>query len=321
MRKVFLISILATILVAGAGYFMSMPASLPASVLPQDYRGDTVNGKTLFYAGGCGSCHGSPKGGKCDHPRVENKEILAGGRCLKTAFGTFFVPNISPDKENGIGRWSKIDFANAMLRGVSPRGQHYFPAFPYTSYHLMPIEDVLDLKAFMNTLAPSKGRNKPHELDFPYSMRRMVGLWKWLYFDHKTAAHRKTGSASQLARGRYLVEGPAHCGECHTPRDKLGGLRRDLAYSGAPAPGGEGWIPNITPHKTGLRSWTESQIADLLATGLTPDFDSIGGEMVSVQENLAKISASDRAAIAHYLKTLKPIQGLKRPKKKKSSAK
>lgn len=300
---------------------MSAPDTLRASILPQQYKASAANGKTLFYAGGCGSCHAAPKNNKCDYPRARNKEVLPGGRCLKTKFGTFYVPNISPDHDNGIGGWSRIDFVNAMLRGVSPSGHHYFPAFPYTSYHLMPIEDVLDLKAFIDTLKPSHNRNRAHQLEFPYSVRRFVGLWKWLYFKPRPVEHRKSHNVSLHERGRYLVEGPGHCGECHTPRDALGGKLQELAYSGAPAPSGKGWIPNITPHKSGLHSWSEADIVGLLTTGLTPEYDSIGGEMVSVQENLAKLSASDRRAIAKYLKSLKPIAGLKRPKKKKSGQK
>ena len=182
----------------------------------------------------------------------------------------------------------------------------------------MALEDVLDLKAYLETLPKSNTMNKPHDLAFPYSLRRLVGLWKWMNFDRHRPSNRHDIGTSQLARGRYLVNGPGHCRECHTPRDRWGTRRRELAFSGAPTASGKGWVPNITPHKSGLKNWSENQITDLLATGLKPDFDTIGGDMVAVQENMKKIGAADRAAIAHYIKSIKPIKGLKRPPKKKT---
>jgi len=324
MRKVLKFSAWGAGLALAGLYFLSAPYPLPKSAIPA-YSADIKNGETMYHASGCASCHAAPgaadgatdKANKCDDPRSKNKMALSGGRCLKTKFGEFIVPNISPHKTAGIGSWTKLEFVNAMLRGISPGGQHYYPAFPYTSYHQMAIEDVLDLKSYMDTLPPSNTKTKSHDLAFPYSVRRFIGLWKWLKFGAVKPVSRKDIGASLAERGRYLVRGPGHCGQCHTPRDALGALRSELALSGAPAASGKGWVPNITPHKTGLKSWGENQIADLLATGLTPDFDSIGGDMVAVQENMKEIGASDRAAIAHYLKSLKPVEGLKRPPAKK----
>ncbi len=116
------------------------------------------NGRYMFNAGGCASCHAAPASAKCDDPNYKDPLILAGGRCLKSAFGTFYAPNITQDKETGIGRWSDEDFIRAMTEGVSPDGRHYYPAFPYTSYRQMKRDDLLDLKAFLDTLpaVPSK---------------------------------------------------------------------------------------------------------------------------------------------------------------------
>ena len=315
MRKYLSITAVAVLVVLAGLYVQSAAKPYPASIIPQ-HKADIKNGKALFYIGGCASCHAAPRGGKCDDPRTEQKDLLSGGRCLKTRFGTFNIPNISSDMNAGIGAWSDLEFVNAMIRGISPRGRHYYPAFPYTSYYLMAVEDVIDLKAYLDTLPASKTINRPHKLAFPYSLRRFVGLWKGLHFKEQRPVYRRALGTSQLDRGRYLVNGPGHCGECHTPRNSSGALRPELALSGAPNASGKGWVPNITSHKTGLEDWTENQIADLLATGLKPDFDSIGGDMVAVQENLKEIGASDRAAIAHYLKSLKPLQGLTRPPKK-----
>jgi len=316
MRKVLTFTALVVILMFVGLYYVSGSSPLPAGVIPS-HSADLKNGEALFHAGGCASCHAAPAGKKCDDPRSKDKTVLSGGRCLKTKYGIFYVPNISSDALNGIGSLTDIEFANAMLRGISRRGRHYYPSFPYTSYSNMTLEDVLDLKAYLGTLPPSKRRGQAHELAFPYSLRQIVGFWKFLNFERQKPNYRQYLGSSQLDRGRYLVEGPGHCGECHTPRDAMGALRPELALSGAPAATGKGWVPNITPHKSGLKTWSENQISDLLATGLTPDFDSIGGDMVAVQENMKEIGASDRAAIAHYLKSLNPVEGLSPPPKKK----
>jgi len=267
---------------------------------------DLKNGKTMFFAGGCASCHAAPASDRCDDPKIKNEFELAGGRCLKTDFGTFYVPNISPDKESGIGGWTDAQFIKAMREGLSPKGEHYYPAFPYTSYQRMPDKDLIDLKAFLDTLPPVKSKVPDHDLAFPFRFRSALAPWKWMFLDGKR--FKPDPSKSDLInRGAYLVEGPGHCGECHSPRNLLGGIEAGKKFSGGPNPEGEGIIPNITPHKTGIADWTEKHIADALETGLTPDFDTFGGSMVKVQENMAKLSAEDRAAIAAYLKSLKPI--------------
>jgi mono/diheme cytochrome c family protein len=283
-------------LLALAFWIMTLPGGRLEDDLPS-HIADLKNGADLFHAGACASCHAEPDSDD-DGPL-----LLGGGRELPTEFGLFRVPNISPDTETGIGGWSDIDFVNAMQVGVSPDGRHYYPAFPYPSYSRMSLEDVLDLKAFIDTLPPVAHVVGPHELGFPWNLRRGVGLWKKRYLD-STPVIAVDQQDDLLLRGRYLVEGVAHCGECHTPRDRFGGLDRNRWLSGAPNPDGEGNIPNITPHDDGLSDWSQKDLAYYFRSGLTPDFDTSGGSMVEVQENLARLSDFDREAIAAYLKAI-----------------
>ncbi len=297
-------------------YISTMPRMIDVSALPQ-HVADLKNGEYIYHAGGCGSCHSAPASAKCDDPKSSDKRVLSGGRCLVTPFGIFFMPNISPDRETGIGGWSNIQFVNAMMRGVSPTGAHYYPAFPYTSYQRMRYADVLDLKAFLDTLPAIKSRAPDHELALPFRLRRGLGLWKRLYLDGEQFED-DPAAAEMVNRGAYLVEGAAHCGECHTPRSLFGGPVESARFSGGPAPEGKGYIPNITPHKTGIGGWSRKDIVYALETGLTPSFDSFGGTMVAVQENMAKLTPDDRIAIAAYLKTLTPVAGTAPKKSGKS---
>jgi mono/diheme cytochrome c family protein len=215
------------------------------------------------------------------------------------------VPNISPDPETGIGGWSTLDFANAMLRGVSPGGQHLYPAFPYASYARMRVEDVIDLKAFMDTLPPVSNRVAGHDLGFPFGIRRGIGVWKRLYLSPAPVLALPDASDA-VRRGQYLAEGAGHCGECHTSRDAMGGPKTSLWLAGAPNPEGRGVIPNITPGPGGLE-WSETEIVDAFKTGFKPDFDTLGGRMGAVQENLAHLPDADLQAIAAYLKAVPPL--------------
>ncbi|QIE55504.1 cytochrome c [Pikeienuella piscinae] len=256
--------------------------------------GDPARGERIFHIGGCASCH-TP-------PGAEGEVALGGGRAFVTAFGTFHAPNISPGPE-GIGGWSEEDLANAMIEGVSPQGEHYYPAFPYTSYARMALTDVVDLHAHLMTLPVSDKTSVAHEVSFPFSVRRGVGLWKRLYLSPHPVI--ETGDP-QIERGRYLVEGPGHCSECHTPRDAFGGLKRGRWMAGGPNPDGKGSIPNITPGKGGL-DWSAADIAEYLKSGFTPDYDVAGGQMADVVQNTAFLTDEDRAAIAAYLKALPPL--------------
>jgi mono/diheme cytochrome c family protein len=252
---------------------------------------DPLSGERLFHAGGCASCHGAD---------------LAGGMELATAFGTFRVPNISPEPEVGIGSWTILEFLNAMQRGVSPQGKHYYPAFPYASYARMSLSDLVDLKSYLDSFEPVRNSVAGHELGLPWSIRRGIGLWKLSYLDDEPVLQVPSDDEF-LERGRYLVEAVGHCGECHTPRDRFGGLRRERWLAGGPSPDGEGRVPNITAHGDGLAEWSTRDIERYLGSGFTPDYDTVGGSMARVQENLARLPATDRAAIAAYLKAVAPL--------------
>jgi mono/diheme cytochrome c family protein len=290
---------LAALLGGAAFWALTIPRGLSAAEIAALPEGDATRGEVVFHAGGCTSCHAAPGATGADKLR------LAGGLRLNTDFGTFVVPNVSPDPTDGIGVWSLGDFADAMLRGVSPEGAHLYPSFPYTSYARMTHQDVADLWAYLGTLPPVPGATAPNELAFPYNLRRGIGLWKLLYLsDAPVIAVDEADPV--LLRGRYLVEGPGHCAECHTPRDLAGGLEASRWLAGGPNPDGEGRIPNITGGAGGIGDWSAADIAYYLETGFTPDFDSVGGSMVAVQANMALLPPEDRAAMAAYLKAVPP---------------
>ncbi|MCG6113657.1 MAG: cytochrome c [Mesorhizobium sp.] len=278
-------------------WFVTEPSPLDAGELAGLSDGDAARGERMFWASGCASCHA--REGATGDDMLE----LAGGLELETDFGTFVAPNISMHPTDGIGEWSAEDFANAMLRGVSPQGQHYYPAFPYASYARMETADIADLFAFMQTLPAIEGRAGDHDLAFPYRIRRGVGVWKALYLSDEPVLELP-GADEDVLSGQYLVEGPGHCGECHTPRDFMGGPDRDSWLAGAPSLEGPGSIPNITPSSEGIGSWSEFEIAAYLESGFTPDFDSAGGRMAAVIRNLARLPEEDRQAIAAYLKAI-----------------
>ena len=167
MRRALLALLALIIAGALAFYLLTMPATVPASALPA-HTPDLANGKYMFTVGGCAECHAVPLK-KCDDLKTKEKDVLAGGRCLKTPFGVFHVPNISPDKETGIGNWTTVDFVNAMKHGIGPGGEHLYPAFPYSSYQRMTYEDLIDLKAYLDTLPAVKNEVPPHELSFPFN--------------------------------------------------------------------------------------------------------------------------------------------------------
>ncbi|WP_428925183.1 c-type cytochrome [Marinibacterium sp. SX1] len=278
-------------ILAGIGLFVTRPQHVDAA-LTQGLSPDRANGALVFHAGGCASCHVDPAAEPQDPP------ILAGGYRIQSPFGTFVAPNITPS-EAGIGGWTAQDLANALIKGTSPDGRHYYPAFPYTTYTHMTAQDVVDLKAYLDTLPSSDSVAPDHELGFPFTLRRGLALWKLVNLKSDwVMAEAPTG---QLDRGRYLVEALGHCGECHTPRDLTGGMNRAAWLTGAPNPSGDGRIPGIAPAEL---DWSAEDIAYYLESGFTPDYDSAGGEMASVVNNMSQLPAEDRAAIAAYLKAL-----------------
>ncbi|MGR3713669.1 MAG: c-type cytochrome [Shimia sp.] len=288
-----IISALAIAAAAGAGVFLfiTRPTNLPADAL-DGLTADATRGETAFYAAGCASCHIAP-GDESEGPAV-----LSGGQSFPSDFGEFLAPNISPDPSHGIGGWNAMDLANAMIHGVSPNGQHYYPAFPYATYTRVNLQDVVDLKAYLDTLPASDTPSQPHNVSFPFNIRRSVGGWKWLFMDD---AWIMPANTPELERGRYLVEAMGHCGECHTPRNALGAMDTAQWLGGAPDPSGRGTIPDITPDKL---TWSEGDLNYYFETGFTPDYDSVGGHMAHVVENLSRLAPEDRAAITTYLKAL-----------------
>ena len=259
--------------------------------------GDAERGAYMLAAAGCVACHTVPKDGA----------FLAGGRELKTDFGSFFTPNITPDPETGIGNWSNEDFIRAMKKGVSPDGGRYYPTFPYTSYKRMTRQDMLDLKAYLDTVPPVRNAVPDHDLAFPFGIRASMMGWQLLFFDD-TPFEADPTQSDAWNRGAYLVNGPGHCGECHTPRNLLGVVDSGRPLAGnANGPEGDA-VPNITPHSSGIGGWSEDDIVSMLEVGLLPDGDFAGGAMTDViEESTSKLSEDDRKAIASYLLSLPPL--------------
>lgn len=302
-RKLFLLAVLALVAGVGVFWFITIPAVVTAEALPA-YSPNVANGQAVFNAGGCASCHAV-----AGEPRT----MLGGGLAIPSPFGTFYAPNISPHKQNGIGNWTEANFVTAIKNGTSPAGEHYFPAFPYGSYRNATTEDVRDLFAYIKTLPPLSGRPRPHDVNFPFNIRRLAGGWKFLFLDGKPFTPDPKQSAA-WNRGAYLVNGLGHCAECHSPRNFLGGIVSSQRFAGGPNPEGEGWVPNIT--QKGLKEWSEKELAWFLKTGELPDGDTASGSMARVIKNTSQLSDEDRSAMAAYLKSLPAVDGPVRPKKK-----
>ncbi|TPW30607.1 c-type cytochrome [Martelella alba] len=274
---------------------------MPQTLSREDYiasgQPDIARGEQVFWMGGCASCHAAPGSQGSD------RLVLSGGLAIESDFGTFHAPNISPDPDHGIGQWSELDFANALLEGVGRHGENLYPSLPYTSYTNMSDEDVHALFAFLKTLPASAQPSLPNDLSFPFNLRPALSFWKILFFSEGPRVALEA-PGDPVLRGQYIVEGAGHCGECHTPRNALGGLDESRWLAGGPNPDGPGTIPDITPGSKTIGSWSESEIADYLETGFTPDFDVAGGAMAEVQQNLSHLPRADLEAIAAYLKAI-----------------
>lgn len=265
-------------------------------------------GEYIFNAGGCAGCHTDSK---------NNGQLLAGRRALSTPFGTFYGPNITPDRLHGIGAWSEADFIRALREGVRPDGAYYFPVFPYTSFTGMSDADIKDLRAYLMSLPAVAQPNKPHDISFPFGWRFLQMGWRWMNFT-QGPFKPDPGKSAELNRGAYLVQALAHCGECHTPRNFMGGLKTGLVYAGTPdGPEGER-VPNITPHPdSGIGKWSPADILDLLKSGMTPEGDFVGSSMAEVVRNTTgKLNDADLKAIVAYLRTLPPVDNVVRSKAK-----
>lgn len=295
MARVFKTLAAFALLAVAVGLYLSRPATLPDD-FAAGHVPDPQAGALVFTAAGCASCHTAPGAASDGLP------VLAGGKSFPSDFGTFHAPNISSDPDVGIGSWTFDAFARAVTLGVSPSGQHLYPAFPYAAYAYMTPGDVADLFAYIQTLPADATPSVPHDVGFPFNIRRGLGLWKLAFVPDDFAVPTDTAI---LERGRYIAEGLAHCAECHTPRNALGGLKRASWMGGAPNPSGKGRIPNITPGELG---WSESDLVEYFTSGFTPEYDTAGGEMTDVVENLSKLPQSDREAIAAYVKALPPVK-------------
>lgn len=268
-------------------------ALLFAFVPVADAQGDAKRGAYLAKAAGCQGCHTEAKDGAVPY---------AGGRELKTPFGVFYGPNITPHPEAGIGRWVEADFLRALRSGLRPDGAHYYPAFPYPSFTGITDGDARDLWAFFRSLPPNARANRAHDLSFPFNLRFALAVWKWLNFTPGSFAGDNSLSP-ELNRGAYLVNALGHCGECHTPRNALGGARLERRLGGA-AFGAEGKrTPNLTP--AGLKNWTDKDLQEFLLSGMTPDGDIAAEAMAEVVRNTtSQLTPADLAAMIAYLRAL-----------------
>ncbi len=277
---------------AAAGLFFLLVLALAA---PAAAQGDAKRGAYAAKAGGCVGCH-----------TEERKDAVrfAGGRALKTPFGTFYGPNITPHPQSGLGKWSEADFVRAMREGRRPDGAHYYPAFPYPSFTRINDADLKDLWAFLRSLPPDARPSREHDLGLFFRWRFVLGIWKWLFFTPGALVPDAARSAV-LNRGAYLVQALGHCGECHTPRNFLGGPKTSRTLAGAKLPDGAN-ASNLTP--TRLKKVGDDELKDLLRTGLTADGDVLGESMAEVVTNTtSQLTNSDLAALIAYLRSLPPL--------------
>jgi mono/diheme cytochrome c family protein len=267
---------------------------LGASMAPALAQGNAKRGEYLAKAGGCMGCHTESK---------DKAVPYAGGRELKTPFGKFYGPNITPDPKTGIGKWSEADFIRAMRHGRRPDGANYFPAFPYPSFTKIRESDLRDLWAYLRSLPPSGQANRPHDLWFLFGWRPLVTVWKWLYFT-PGAFVNITGATDVVNRGAYLAQALGHCGECHTPRNFLGGPKSARYLAGGKVEGKD--VPNLTP--TGLKKWSDRDLQQFLVAGMTPDGDFPSEAMAEVINNTtSKLTPDDLLAMVAYLRALDPL--------------
>src|SRR5689334_13262967 len=275
---------------------LSLLPLIPAASAAAE-EGVVPRGEYLVKAGGCVSCHTASGG-----------QPLAGGRALATPFGTFYSPNITPDPDTGIGRWTDAQFLRALREGVRPDGANYFPVFPYPSFTGIIDNDALAINVYLFSVPAVRQDNRPHDVVFPFSWRVLQTGWKLLFFTpgpFQPAPDRSTA----YNRGAYLATALAHCGECHTPRNFLGAARSGQRLSGtSDGPDGQ-LVPNITPDPgTGIGKWEKSDVVELLRTGTTPEQSRVKGAMrETIQDGLKYLSVADLEAIADYLFAQPPI--------------
>jgi mono/diheme cytochrome c family protein len=300
-RRTVLLAGGAAVVMGSLAVLWELSAPGPPPPLPPEHVADIANGERLFHAGSCLACH-------LPGPRAATTDpgLPAGGAAFKTPVGTFYPQNLTPDLQTGIGRWTPADFVRAMMRGISPKGEHYFPAFPYTSFRGMTVGDVLDVRAYLMTLRPIRSPEIPADVPLRWLARRGVGLWNRLALRHPVPIP-DPGRNAVWRRGAYLVRGPGHCGECHTPRNLLMILDPDprRALSGAPHPAGEGHVPSLRGLVARGRYKDAADLALALRYGATLGFDRLeSGGMGLIQTNLGQLPESDLQAMAVYLVSL-----------------
>lgn len=278
----------------------SRDGQMVASTLPAGKASPEIiaRGQYLADIGNCAGCH-----------TAVNTPLFSGGSALKTEFGTFYAPNITPDTQHGIGNWTSDDFWHALHNGKAPDGSLLYPAFPYQSYSHLSRADTDALFSYLQSLPASSREAPAHELRTPYNIRGLLAFWRALYFRPAEAVAQTESSDDAVVRGRHLVDGIAHCAECHTPRNGLGGMDLNRALQGGAMPDGIWYAPALTADKDGgLGAWSEQDIVDLLLTG-TSDRGSVVGPMSEALRGVQHLTDQDAGDIAAYLKSL-PAAGL-----------
>lgn len=271
------------------GYFLK-PVSAPDRDL--NLASDVVRGVYVMRLAGCAACHTDAKVGGA---------YLAGGAPLTTPFGDFVPPNITPDVEAGIGDWSLAQFADAMTIGQGPRYKHLYPAFPFDLYTKMSDQDIVDLWAALRAVPAINVKAADHSIRFPFNIRLAMQGWKVLFLDTKRT-QRQPDKSALWNRGAYLANGPAHCGACHTPRNRFGARNAALEFSGTSKESPGGRVPDISAAALAARDYGVDELMEVLSSGFTPDFDVLGEAMAEViAEGTSHWSADDRRAIATYL--------------------
>jgi cytochrome c553 len=252
-----------------------------------------VRGEYLARAGNCGACH-----------TLKGRETFAGGVPMATLFGTFYAPNITPDPDTGIGKWTADDFWRALHDGRSRDGTLLYPAFPYTNYTKVVRADADDLFAYLLSVKPVRKPNRKHELTFPYNQRKLLIGWRALYFTAGEYQHDPAQS-KEWNRGAYLVDGLGHCNACHGSRNMLGAVTSGDVVAGGLIPIQNWYAPSLTSNRgTGLGDWEVSEVVDLLKTGVSPRGVVFGPMSVVVHDSLQHLTVADITAMAAYLKSL-----------------
>ncbi len=285
-------------LLAASGLIVFWVASAPHPLTQADipaHDPNLENGKLLYNIGGCISCHASET----------DAAVPAGGKPLTTPIGILYPPNLTPDPETGLGKWSDVDFVNAMQRGLTPTGQHLIPAFPYTSYAHMKMEDVLDIKAYLASLPPVNNPTKPHDVPLQFVVRRGLGLWQWIGLDDAKFVPDPKQTES-WNRGAYLVLGPGHCSECHTPRTIFMSSDNSRMFQGGPHPDGKGKVSSMRGLIERGRYKDAKDLVLAFQNGEELGYDKMSsGGMGEVRKHIASLPEADIAAIAEYVTSLK----------------